>query len=131
MGFVGSLGPTTEAIAKDIVDSAYVVHRKFGPGLLESVYEECLAYELAKRGHDVIRQLQCPLFYDGHELATPLRIDLMIDDLVMIEVKAVEKMIPIFKSQCLTYLKLTGKRLCIMINFNVDNIGEGITRVVN
>jgi len=103
---------------------------KFGPGLLESVYEECLAYELAKRGHAVVRQLRCPLYYDGHELATPLKIDLMIDDLVMIEVKAVEKMNPLFKAQCLTYLKLTGKRLCIMINFNVEKISEGITRVV-
>jgi len=98
--------------------------------LLESVYEECLVYELTKRGHTVIRQLQCPLFYDGHELSTPLKIDLMVDDLVMIEVKAVEKMIPLFKAQCLTYLKLTGKRLCIMINFNVERIVDGITRVV-
>src|SRR6476620_5151986 len=106
MGFVGSLDPKTEAIATDIVDSAFVVHRKFGPGLLESVYEECLAYELAKRGHTVVRQMQCPLFYDGHELATPLRLDLVVEDLVLVEVKAVEKMIPIFKSQCLTYLKL-------------------------
>jgi len=131
MGFAGSLDSTTESIARDIVDAAFVVHRKFGPGLLEDIYEECLAHELTKRGRKVLRQVRCPLYYEGIELRTPLRLDLLIDDLVIVEVKAVERMIPLFKAQCLTYLKLTGKRLCIMINFNVELIGDGITRVVH
>ena len=131
MGFSGSLGVPIEATARAIVDAAYVVHRKFGPGLLEKVYEECLALELAKRAHLVARQLRIPIFYDGIELATPLRVDLLINELVIVEVKAVEAIIPIHRAQCLTYLKLTNKRLCLLINFNVELIKDGIERVVN
>jgi GxxExxY protein len=131
MSFAGSLDVGIEAVAKQVVDAAYVVHRKFGPGLLEDVYEECLAFELAKRRLKVVRQARCPIFYDGIELATPLRIDLLIDDSVIVEVKAVEKFIPLFEAQCLTYLKLTGKRLCLLINFNVELIRDGIKRIVH
>jgi GxxExxY protein len=131
MGFVGSLDARTEDVAREIVDAALAVHRRFGPGLLEDIYEEALAYELAKRGRLVVRQKRCPIFYDGIELASALRIDLLIDDLVLVEVKAVEKLIPIFDAQCLTYLKLTGHRLCLLVNFNVEMIRDGIKRIVN
>ncbi|QOV92378.1 GxxExxY protein [Humisphaera borealis] len=131
MGFVGSLEAEIEAVARAIVDSAFKVHSKYGPGLLEGIYEECLAMELAKRGHEVLRQKRVPLFYDGVELSTPLRLDLLIDDAVVVEVKAVDKLIPIHRAQCLTYLKLTGKRLCLMINFNVELIRDGIERIIH
>lgn len=131
MGFKGALDPRTESIASAIVDSAYAIHRKFGPGLLESVYEECMVLELSKRGYDVSRQVKVPIVYDGVELATPLRLDLLVADSVIVEVKAIEQLASIHKAQCLTYLKLTGKRLCIIINFNVEFIRDGIVRVIN
>ena len=131
MAFSGSLDAETEGVARVIVDAALTVHRRIGPGCLEDVYVECLAYELAKRGRLVVRERHCPIYYDGKELATPLRLDLLIDDLVIIEVKAVDKLIPLHDAQCLTYLKLTGKRLCLLINFNVEMIRDGIKRIVH
>ena len=119
-----------ERVATDVVDSCYVVHRHWGPGLLESAYEACLAAELRKRGHVVGRQVKVPLVYDGVELDEGFRIDLLVDDLIIIEVKAVEKMIPVFEAQVQTYLKLTGKRLAFLVNFNVVRIKDGIQRVI-
>src|SRR5258706_11261381 len=113
------LPPELERVATQIVDAAFKVHSEMGAGLLESVYEACLAYELSKRGLRVRRQVPVPIFYDGVMLEEPLRLDLLVEETVIIEVKAAEKMHPVFEAQMLTYLKLTGKRLGFIINFNV------------
>lgn len=125
-----SLTPEIEAIATQIVDAAFKVHSETGPGLLESLYETCLAYELRKRGLNVRRQVLVPLFYDGVQQDAELRIDLLVEELIIIEVKAVEKMIPLFDAQVLTYLKLTKKPLAFLINFNVRVIANGIKRII-
>ncbi len=122
--------PEIERVATAIIDAAYKVHTKLGPGLLESIYEACLEYELLKRGMRVQRQVKLPVVYDGVLLDAELRLDLLVEDLVIVEVKAVEKMIPLFEAQALTYLKLTGKRLCLLLNFNVERIKDGMKRVV-
>jgi GxxExxY protein len=119
-----------ERVATQIVDAAFKVHTEFGAGLLESVYEKCLAHELTKRGLKVRRQVLVPIVYDGVVLDEPLRLDLLVEDSVIVEVKAVEKMHPVFRFQMLTYLKLGGKRLGFMINFNVPLIKNGIERVI-
>lgn len=124
------LPPELEALARVIVDAAYKVHTTLGPGLLESVYETCLAYELTKRGLNVQRQVIVPVIYDGVQLDTGLRLDLLVDNQVIIELKAVEKMNPVFEAQVLTYLKLSAKRLGFLINFNVPIIKSGIKRVI-
>jgi GxxExxY protein len=117
-------------IAKAIVHAAYTVHKALGPGLLESVYEICLGHELAKSGYQVRRQLGLPVHYDGIKVEAGLRLDLVVNNLVIVEVKAVEAMHPVFKAQLFTYLKLTERRLGLLINFNVEHIKEGIQRVV-
>ena len=119
-----------ERVATEIVDSAYKVHRELGPGLLESIYETCLAYELTKRGLRVERQVQSTVIYDGVRLDAGLRIDLLVEGLVIVENKAVEKMIPLFEAQVLTYLKLTQKRLGLLINFNVAVFTEAVKRII-
>jgi len=116
--------------AKLIVDSAFTIHRSLGPGLLESVYETCLAHELTKRGAEVLRQLALPVHYDGLRLEGGFRLDLLVNNAVVIEVKAVERMEPIFQAQLLTYLRLSGKSLGLLINFNVPRIKDGIKRLV-
>jgi GxxExxY protein len=118
-----------DRVATCIVDSAYRVHRTLGPGLLESVYETCLARELEIRGMAVERQVDVPVVYEGLKLDAGLRLDLLVDKRVIVEVKAVEKMIPVFDAQLLTYLKLTGLRLGLLINFNVPVIKDGIKRL--
>src|SRR5882672_6219983 len=124
------LPPALERVATQIVDAAFKVHSELGPGLLESVYEKCLAYELTKRGLRVQRQVLVPIMYDGVVLDEPLRLDLLVEESVIVEVKAVEKMHPVFHATMLTYLKLSGKRLGFIINFNVRIIKEGIKRVI-
>ena len=124
------LPPELERVATQIVDAAFKVHTELGPGLLESVYEKCLAHELTKRGLRVRRQVLVPIVYDGMVLDEPLRLDLLVEESVIVEVKAVEKMHPVFRCQMLTYLKLSGKRLGFMINFNVPLIKNGIERVI-
>jgi GxxExxY protein len=119
-----------ERVAAQIVDSAVKVHKELGPGSLESVYETCLAYELSKRGLKVARQVMVPILYDGQQLDDALRLDLMVEDSVIVEVKAVEKMLPLFEAQTMTYLKLTGNRLALLINFNVPLIKDGIRRII-
>jgi GxxExxY protein len=119
-----------ERVAREIVDASFKVHQALGPGILESVYETCLGYELSKRGLKVARQVIVPIVYDGQQLDDGLRLDLMVEDCVIVEVKAVEKMIPLFEAQALTYLKLTGKRLALLINFNVPLIKDGIKRII-
>ena len=119
-----------EWVAKQLVDAAYKVHKALGPGLLESVYESCLCHELTKRGIPFRRQLEMPVVYDGIRLDAGLRLDLLVDECVIVELKAVEKHNPLFEAQLLTYLKLTGHRLGLLINFNVELIKNGIQRIV-
>ena len=119
-------------ISKVIVESAIEVHRELGGrGLLESVYEEAMVDELQRRGMTVQRQLAVPIFYKGRQLATPLRLDLKINDLVLIDNKAVTEWNKIFEAQMLTYLCLTKLRLGIVINFGERYVKDGIHRVVN
>ncbi len=122
--------PDVERVAKMIVDAAFQVHKELGPGLLESVYESCLAYELENRGAKVERQVVLPVIYKGVRLEAGLRLDILADNLVIAELKAVETMSPLFDAQLLTYLKLTQKRLGLLINFNVPLIKDGIKRIV-
>jgi GxxExxY protein len=121
--------PETNEIARQIVDAAFAVHTALGPGLLESVYEVCLAHELRKRGLTVRQQVVLPVHYDGVRLDAGLRLDLLVNDTVIVEIKAVENLLPVHKAQALTYLKLTGCRLALLINFNVPVIKEGIHRL--
>jgi GxxExxY protein len=119
-----------EEIATAVLDAAFAVHRALGPGLIESVYEACLCHELSKRHVAFQRQLALPVLYDGVRLDAGLRIDLLVADEVVVELKAVERITPLFEAQLLTYLKLAGKRLGLLINFNVAMLKDGITRRV-
>ena len=119
-----------EQTARAIVDAALFVHRTLGPGLLEAIYETCLAAELQRRGHRVDRQLSLPVTFNGQELESAYRLDLMINDLVIVEVKAVETLIPLHEAQLLTYLRLSGRTLGLVINFNTPLIKDGIRRKV-
>jgi len=107
------------------------VHRKLGPGLLESVYSICLAHELRKRGLKVDREVMLPIIYDDIRLESALRLDLLVESRIVIEAKAVEKLIPVFDAQLLTYLKLTGYPLGFLVNFNVPLIKDGLKRIIN
>jgi GxxExxY protein len=115
-------------LAKTTVDAAFKVHSTLGPGLLERVYEVCLAYELRKRGLAAERQVDLPVWYDGVELDAGMRIDLMVGGTLVVELKAVEMTLPVHQAQVLTYLKLTGCRLGLLINFNAPLIRDGIQR---
>ena len=130
MKFFEPLTPEIENIATATVDGAYKVHKALGPGLLESVYESCLAYELRKRCLEVRTQLDLPITYDGMTIETGLRPDIVIADLVVVEVKAVEQVHPVHHAQVLTYLKLMNLRLGLLINFNVPMISKGIRRII-
>jgi GxxExxY protein len=119
-------------LSAHIVDCAIEVHRNLGgPGLLESVYEEALAWELCHRGVDVGRQLLVPVSYKGTLLTVPLRLDLLVEQLVIVEVKAVTQYNPIFEAQALTYLRMMNLRLALVINFGEKLVKDGIHRVVN
>lgn len=120
-----------EDIAREIVDSAVKIHRALGPGLLESAYQRCLAYELQKRGLQVETEIYLPVIYDGQQIDASYRLDMLVEDVVIIENKAVEKLLPIHKAQILTYLKLRQLWLGFLINWNVRLIKHGINRVVN
>lgn len=119
-----------EMTAREIVDAAFQVHAALGPGLLEQVYEACLYDELVERGHVVVRQAVVPIMYRGRVLDDGLRLDLLVNDCVIVELKAVNEIIPVYDAQLLTYMKLTGKRLGLLINFNVTLIKNGIKRKV-
>jgi GxxExxY protein len=121
--------PETEAIAEAIVDSAIHVHKALGPGLLESVYEACLCHEFGKRQLRFKRQLVLPVVYDGMTIDSGLRLDLLVENVVIVELKAIEQMLPLYQAQLLTYLKLSGKRVGLLINFNVPVLKDGIKRV--
>ncbi len=122
---------TENEISKIIFDSSLKVHKALGPGLLESSYEECLYYELKKYGLDVIKQKPLPLIYNEIKLEIGYRVDLLVENKVVIEVKSVDALGDIHLAQILTYLKLSGCKLGMLINFNVTLIKDGIKRVVN
>ena len=122
---------TENAIAKEIVDAAYRIHTTLGPGLLESVYDTVLAYELGRRGLHTVRQQPIPVVYENVRIDTGFRADLIVEDQVIVEIKSVELLAPVHKKQLLTYLRLADKRLGLLINFQVALIKDGITRIVN
>jgi GxxExxY protein len=116
-------------VSKDILDASFYIHTKLGPGLLESVYEECLYHLLTKKGLKAEKQKSLPLTLDDLTIPSGLRLDLLIEDEVIVELKAVEKMIPLYEAQMHTYLKLSGKSLGLLINFNVPSLKDGIKRI--
>jgi GxxExxY protein len=123
---------TENEISKEIVDCAIEVHRELGgPGLLEGVYEEAMVEELTQRGLSVERQIQVPIIFKGKRLGTPLRLDLRVNSLVLVDNKAVTEWNPIFAAQMLTYLRLTKLKLGLVINFGEQYVKNGIHRVVN
>lgn len=120
-----------EKIAKDVVHCAYQIHKQLGPGLLEKVYEICLEFELKNCGYDVKRQTKVTIKYKGIEFTESLRLDLIVNDSIIIEVKAVEIANPVWDAQIISHLKLTNKKIGFLINFNVPIIKQGIKRFVN
>ncbi|MBN2523283.1 MAG: GxxExxY protein [Bacteroidales bacterium] len=121
---------SVEKIARFIVDSAYTVHVNLGPGLLEKVYEICFCHELEKRGLKYLRQVDIPIVYDNLTFNEGLRLDVLVEDSIICELKALETVNPVWEAQILSHLKLTGKRLGFLINFNVAKIKDGIRRFV-
>jgi GxxExxY protein len=119
-----------QRVARQTVDAAYRVHCQLGPGLMESVHEVCLSHELGKQGLAVERQVSLPVRYDDIKMDAGLRLDMLVERCVIVELKAVETLLPIHTAQVLTYLKLTGYRLGLLINFNVVYIRDGIKRTV-
>ncbi len=118
-------------ISEKIIGASIQVHRTLGPGLLESAYEACLKYELEKRGLKVSSQVELPVIYDGMKIDLGYRLDLLVEDSVIVELKAVNKTTPVHEAQLLSYLKLSKKRLGLLINFNVTRLKDGITRRIN
>ena len=122
---------TDNELTYEIRGAIFDVYNELGPGLLESVYEEALVYELKQKGLDVARQVEVPIIYKGNELKTPLRLDLLVNDQVIVELKSVEEMKSVFAKQLLTYLKLMDKRVGLLVNFNTNNVRESIKRIIN
>ncbi|HSR88410.1 MAG TPA: GxxExxY protein [Pontiella sp.] len=122
---------TENEIAKEVVDAAYAIHSKLGPGLLESVYELLLADELIRRGMSVRQQVPIRVNYAGRTFEEAFRADVIVNDLIIIELKSVEELRPVYKKQLLTYLRLTEMKLGLIINFGENLIKDGISRVVN
>ncbi len=125
-----NLSEREEYLAREIIDAAYKVHKELGPGLLEKIYEVCFCYELEKKGIPYKRQCELPIYYDGKRFDEGLVMDVLVDDLVICELKAVEIMNPLWKAQIISHLKLTKLKLGFLINFNVPLIKEGIKRFV-
>jgi GxxExxY protein len=119
-----------EEIGKQVVDIAFQLHKTLGPGLLESVYERCFCYELTKRNINFITQKKVPIVYDNITFEEGLRLDLLVEDLIIVELKAQENYHPVWEAQLLSYLKLTNKHLGYIINFTVPLIKDGIKRMV-
>jgi len=122
---------TENDIAKIIVNACYEIHVELGPGLLESVYEEILFYELTNQGLKVERQKDIPVFWKGVEMGIGFRADLVVEDKVIVELKSVKEISPVHSKQLLTYLKVTDCKLGLLVNFNVELIRDGIKRIVN
>lgn len=125
-----SIPQNVEEVGKCVLDTAFKVHSALGPGLLESVYEKALSYELIKKGVIFKTQVHIPIIYDGKKLDSDLICDLLVEDKVIVELKAVEKMNTLYEAQLITYLKLSGLRLGYLINFNVLHLKNGIKRLV-
>ena len=124
------LSKREESIAEKIVDAAFTVHKVLGPGLLEKVYEVCFCHELSKRELKYQRQVDLPITYDGMIFDEGLRLDVLVEELIICELKAVDEMNPVWKAQILSHLRLTSKRLGFLINFNVPLIKNGINRII-
>ena len=124
------LSPREEELATIIVNAAFNVHKELGPGLLERVYEVCFCHELKKAGLSYLRQLDIPIVYDNLIFDEGLRLDVLVEDLIICELKAVDLVNPVWEAQVLSHLKLTGKRLGFLINFNVPFIKQGIKRFI-
>jgi GxxExxY protein len=120
-----------ERIGKAVVDAAYIVHKELGPGLLEKVYEVCFCHVLSKKGFAVERQREIPIVFDNIRFEEGLRLDVLVNDLVICELKAVDELNPVWNAQIISHLKLTEKRLGYLINFNVPLIKSGISRFIN
>jgi GxxExxY protein len=118
-------------ITEKIIGCAIKVHKSLGPGLLESTYEVCLVHELTKLGIKVVAQVALPVVYDGIKLDAGYRIDVLVEDLVIVELKTVERILPVHEAQLLSYLKLSGKKLGLLINFNVARLTDGVRRLIN
>ena len=118
-----------DQLAGTIVDSGMKVHKALGPGLLESVYEQCLAHELSERGCSILRQVPVPIIYGTLKLVAAYRIDIIVDDAIIVEVKAVDALTAVHQAQLLTYLKLSNRRLGFLLNFNVALFKQGVKRI--
>ncbi len=122
--------PETERVGKMVLDAAFKVHTALGPGLLESVCETTHAYEIRKSGLLVATQVALPILYDGQQLESGFRVDILVEKCVIVELKAVETMNPVYEAQLMTYLRLSSIRLGYLINFNVPHLKDGIKRMV-
>ena len=131
MSYYLPLSEEEELIGKAIVNAAYQVHSELGPGLLEKIYETCMAHLLRKAGHKVTQQKFLPIHFDGLIFDEGLRLDLLIDDLVIVELKAVDELNPVWQAQIISHLRLTDLNLGFLINFNVPLIKNGIKRYRN
>src|SRR5438270_8271698 len=123
--------PTAQQVSHAVITAAMRVHSELGPGLLESAYTACLQHELKKAGLKSDAQVGLPVVYDGVKLDLGYRIDLLVEDLVIVELKSVDAIAPVHQAQVLSYLKLSGKSLALLINFNVVHLKDGIRRFVN
>jgi GxxExxY protein len=124
------LSEREEFLAKKVVHIAYSIHKQMGPGLLESVYEKCFSYELSNSNIVYERQKEVPIIYNELKIADGLRLDLIIEDLLIVELKAQENFHPVWEAQLISYLKLTNKRIGFLINFHVPLIKDGIKRII-
>jgi GxxExxY protein len=123
--------PRENDLTDKIIGAAIEVHRRLGPGLLEAVYEECLCYELSQAGLKFQRQMHLPITYKGIKFESAYKMDLVVEDAIVIEIKAIEEMLPVHSAQLLTYLKSSNKRVGLLINFNVPILKNGLKRIVN
>ncbi|KAA3628221.1 MAG: GxxExxY protein [Proteobacteria bacterium] len=130
MEAIRGVDPETEAVAKHVLDAAFRVHSELGPGLLESVYETCLTWELESQGIEVLRQVAILIRYRGRELTPGLRLDMVVSGQVIVETKAANALVPIHQAQLISYLKLANLRLSLLLNFNVVSMKDGIKRLV-
>lgn len=121
--------PESNELTKRIIGAAIEVHRELGPGLLESTYDNCLFFELSDAGHTVERQRTLPIIYKSHVLPDAYRLDMIVDGRIVVEVKAIEKTLPVHSAQVLTYLRLTRTEVGLLINFNVPRLIDGVTRI--
>jgi GxxExxY protein len=124
------LGAEVENVARAVVDAGLKVHRALGPGLLESAYEHCLANEIGTRGFRVRRQIELPIVYDGVTLDAGYRLDLLVEEAIVVEVKSVDALTRVHDAQVLTYLRLSGRRLGFLMNFNVELFRNGVKRLL-